>query len=248
MSVPEGFAEDQPRQGRRQVTVAPVGGAATDLTVARDHQRRHRHRARRDVHVNIATAARYLPADTMPADLMLFAKAQDGKEKEAYASLKAAVGGLPADRRARPGRLQGPELHDQVNQLLYMIYALLALAIIVADPGRGEHPGPVGGRADPGDRPDAGDRHLPAPAAPDDPPGVGGHRPLRRAARPRPRPRLGRHRPAGCWPPRASASCSIPWPTIITVFVGSAFVGLLAALLPAFRAGRMNVLNAIATD
>jgi putative ABC transport system permease protein len=40
----------------------------------------------------------------------------------------------------------------------------------------------------------------------------------------------------------------IPWGTIIGVFIGSAVVGLLAALLPAFRAGRMNVLNAIATD
>ncbi|WP_155053993.1 hypothetical protein [Streptomyces blattellae] len=29
---------------------------------------------------------------------------------------------------------------------------------------------------------------------------------------------------------------------------GSAFVGLFAALIPAFRAGRMNVLNAIATE
>ncbi|MDT0270479.1 FtsX-like permease family protein [Streptomyces sp. DSM 44915] len=40
----------------------------------------------------------------------------------------------------------------------------------------------------------------------------------------------------------------IPWGTIIGVFIGAAVVGLLAALLPAFRAGRMNVLNAIATD
>jgi putative ABC transport system permease protein len=40
----------------------------------------------------------------------------------------------------------------------------------------------------------------------------------------------------------------IPWATIVIVFIGSAVVGLLAALLPAFRAGRMNVLNAIATD
>ena len=36
--------------------------------------------------------------------------------------------------------------------------------------------------------------------------------------------------------------------TIGGVFAGSAFVGLFAALVPAFRAGRMNVLNAIATD
>jgi putative ABC transport system permease protein len=40
----------------------------------------------------------------------------------------------------------------------------------------------------------------------------------------------------------------IPWTTIVTVFIGSAFVGLAAALIPAFRAGRMNILNAIATE
>ncbi|RKN08667.1 ABC transporter permease [Streptomyces radicis] len=40
----------------------------------------------------------------------------------------------------------------------------------------------------------------------------------------------------------------IPWGTIIFVFFGAAVVGLFAALIPAFRAGRMNVLNAIATE
>src|SRR5690606_38395101 len=40
----------------------------------------------------------------------------------------------------------------------------------------------------------------------------------------------------------------MPWPTILAVFIGSAFVALFAALVPAFRAGRMNVLNAIAAD
>ncbi|UGQ09641.1 FtsX-like permease family protein [Yinghuangia sp. ASG 101] len=41
---------------------------------------------------------------------------------------------------------------------------------------------------------------------------------------------------------------TIPWPTVITVVVLAAIVGLLAALLPALRASRMNVLNAIATE
>ncbi|MBL1065462.1 FtsX-like permease family protein, partial [Streptomyces sp. 7-21] len=40
----------------------------------------------------------------------------------------------------------------------------------------------------------------------------------------------------------------IPWATVGAVFAGSVVVGLLAALVPAFRAGRMNVLAAIATD
>ncbi|WP_369244958.1 FtsX-like permease family protein [Streptomyces sp. R41] len=43
-------------------------------------------------------------------------------------------------------------------------------------------------------------------------------------------------------------SLAIPWPTIIAVVVGSAVVGIVAALLPALRASRMNVLAAIAHE
>ncbi|MEU9735497.1 ABC transporter permease [Streptomyces sp. NPDC048002] len=41
---------------------------------------------------------------------------------------------------------------------------------------------------------------------------------------------------------------AIPWGTIVAVVVGSAVVGIVAALLPALRASRMNVLAAIAHD
>lgn len=41
---------------------------------------------------------------------------------------------------------------------------------------------------------------------------------------------------------------AIPWGTIVAVVVGSAVVGVVAALLPALRASRMNVLSAIAHD
>ncbi|TLS43992.1 FtsX-like permease family protein [Streptomyces montanus] len=41
---------------------------------------------------------------------------------------------------------------------------------------------------------------------------------------------------------------AIPWGTIIAVVVGSAVVGIVAALLPALRASRMNVLAAIAHE
>lgn len=41
---------------------------------------------------------------------------------------------------------------------------------------------------------------------------------------------------------------TVPTGTIVTILVGSAVVGLLAALVPAFRAARMNILAAIATD
>ncbi|MFE7171368.1 ABC transporter permease [Streptomyces sp. NPDC057616] len=41
---------------------------------------------------------------------------------------------------------------------------------------------------------------------------------------------------------------AIPWPTIVAVVIGSAVVGIVAALLPALRASRMNVLAAIAHE
>ncbi|MFI1411910.1 ABC transporter permease [Streptomyces sp. NPDC020707] len=41
---------------------------------------------------------------------------------------------------------------------------------------------------------------------------------------------------------------AIPWATLIAVVVGSAVVGMVAALLPALRASRMNVLAAIAHE
>ncbi|WP_406370011.1 ABC transporter permease [Streptomyces sp. NBC_00647] len=41
---------------------------------------------------------------------------------------------------------------------------------------------------------------------------------------------------------------AIPWTTIVAVVVGSAVVGIVAALLPALRASRMNVLEAIAHE
>ncbi|MEU9384686.1 ABC transporter permease, partial [Streptomyces sp. NPDC048279] len=41
---------------------------------------------------------------------------------------------------------------------------------------------------------------------------------------------------------------AVPWGTIVAVVVGSAVVGIVAALLPALRASRMNVLAAIAHE
>ncbi|WP_405578742.1 ABC transporter permease [Streptomyces sp. NBC_01092] len=41
---------------------------------------------------------------------------------------------------------------------------------------------------------------------------------------------------------------AIPWSTIVAVMIGSAVVGVVAALLPALRASRMNVLAAIAHE
>jgi putative ABC transport system permease protein len=41
---------------------------------------------------------------------------------------------------------------------------------------------------------------------------------------------------------------AVPWSTVAAVVVGSVVVGIVAALLPALRASRMNVLEAIAYE
>ncbi|MET9306524.1 hypothetical protein ABZX68_14695 [Streptomyces cellulosae] len=41
---------------------------------------------------------------------------------------------------------------------------------------------------------------------------------------------------------------AVPWGTVVAVVVGSAVVGVAAARLPALRASRMNVLEAIAHE
>ncbi|MYV50110.1 ABC transporter permease, partial [Streptomyces sp. SID2888] len=40
----------------------------------------------------------------------------------------------------------------------------------------------------------------------------------------------------------------VPWTVIVAVMAGAAVVGVVAALLPALRASRMNVLTAIAHE
>jgi putative ABC transport system permease protein len=47
---------------------------------------------------------------------------------------------------------------------------------------------------------------------------------------------------------RGLRALAIPWGTIVAVVIGSAVVGIVAALLPALRASRMNVLAAIAHE
>ncbi|MER6329217.1 ABC transporter permease [Streptomyces sp. NPDC001034] len=47
---------------------------------------------------------------------------------------------------------------------------------------------------------------------------------------------------------RGLTAFAIPWGTVVAVLIGSAVVGVVAALLPALRASRMNVLAAIAHE
>jgi putative ABC transport system permease protein len=47
---------------------------------------------------------------------------------------------------------------------------------------------------------------------------------------------------------RGLTALAVPWSTIVGVVIASAVVGVVAALLPALRASRMNVLTAIAHE
>ncbi|MEV3859679.1 FtsX-like permease family protein [Streptomyces sp. NPDC050095] len=198
------------------------------------------------MYTNIATATAYLPADRVPLNGMMFAKAADGKADQAYAALKKSVASDPTVK-VKDQTDYKQTLKDQIGQLLNMIYGLLALAIIVAVLGVVNTLAlSVVERT----------REIGLMRA------IGlSRRQLRRMIRLESvvialfGALLGLGLGMG-WGATAQKLLAleglkvleIPWPTIIGVFVASAFVGLFAALIPAFRAGRMNVLNAIATD
>ncbi|MET9495034.1 FtsX-like permease family protein [Streptomyces sp. NPDC006552] len=198
------------------------------------------------MYINIATAAANLPADRVPLNGMMFAKAADGKADQAYAALKKSVAADPTVK-VKDQTDYKESLKDQIGQLLNMIYGLLALAIIVAVLGVVNTLAlSVVERT----------REIGLMRA------IGlSRRQLRRMIRLESvvialfGALLGLGLGMG-WGATAQKLLAleglgvleIPWPTIIAVFVASAFVGLFAALVPAFRAGRMNVLNAIATD
>ncbi|WP_149179893.1 ABC transporter permease [Streptomyces sp. TRM49041] len=197
-------------------------------------------------YTSLTTVERYVPAERMPATLLLLAKARDGGEAAAYTALKDALADYP-QYTVRDQTDYKKEIQDQVGQLLNIVYGLLALAIIVAVLGVVNTLAlSVVERT----------REIGLLRA------VGlSRRQLRRMIRLESvvialfGALLGLGLGMG-WGAAAQKLLAleglgildIPWPTILTVFIGSAFVGLVAALVPAFRAGRMNVLNAIATE
>ncbi|MBT2491804.1 FtsX-like permease family protein [Streptomyces sp. ISL-96] len=198
------------------------------------------------MYTSITTAAQYVPADRMPLDSVLFATAAPGKQSQAYESLKAAVESDPTVKVLDQKDFK-QELKDEVGQLLNIVYGLLGLAIIVAI---------------------LGVVNTLALSVVERTREIGLMRAIgfsRRQLRSMIRLEsiviavfgalLGIGLGMG-WGAAAQVLLAlegmkvldIPWPTILAVFVGSAFVGLFAAVIPAFRAGRMNVLKAIATE
>ncbi|MER5735454.1 FtsX-like permease family protein [Streptomyces sp. NPDC002262] len=198
------------------------------------------------MYTNVTTAAAHLPAERMPASALLLASAKDGQEEAAYAALKEALDPYPQYKVSNQADYK-EDLKDQVGQLLNIVYGLLALAIVVAVLGVVNTLAlSVVERT----------REIGLMRA------IGlSRRQLRRMIRLESvvialfGALLGLGLGMG-WGTAAQKLLAleglgvleIPWTTILTVFAGSAFVGLFAALVPAFRAGRMNVLNAIASE
>ncbi|MBA2806737.1 FtsX-like permease family protein [Streptomyces sp. KM273126] len=246
MSVHEKFAKDHGIKLGSTITVAFKDGRAPARLTVRAITSSDVVIDAGAMYTSIDTMAKYVPADRMPLDQLLFASAKDGQETAAYTSLKAALDDYP-QYTVRDQTDYKEALKGQIDQLLNMIYGLLALAIIVAVLGVVNTLAlSVVERT----------REIGLMRA------IGlSRRQLRRMIRLESvvialfGALLGLGLGMG-WGATAQQLLAleglkvldIPWPTITAVFLGSAFVGLFAALVPAFRAGRMNVLNAIATE
>lgn len=227
------------------LTVAFAGGGTAKLEVAAvtDDDTAIDQGAR---YIGTETMRQYVPADLIPQNSVLFGKAEPGRQDAAYTALKKALADYP-QYVVYDQTDYKQELRDQVGQLLNLVYGLLALAIVVAVLGVVNTLAlSVVERT----------REIGLLRA------IGlSRRQMRRMIRLESvvialfGALLGLGLGMG-WGTTAQRILAlegldvldIPWGTIAAVFIGSAFVGLIAALVPAFRAARMNVLNAIATD
>ncbi|MFF4449871.1 ABC transporter permease [Streptomyces sp. NPDC001502] len=246
MSVGSEYATKYGVKVGDELTVAFTGGSTVKLKVAAiTSDEGNLDKGMK--YISTETARANVPADKLPLPFMLLASAQDGKsDATAYESVKAAMAEYP-QYKVRNQTDYKQALKDQVGQLLNMVYGLLGLAIIVAVLGVVNTLAlSVVERT----------REIGLMRA------IGlSRRQLRRMIRLESvvialfGALLGLGLGMG-WGIGAQQLLAlqglkvleIPWPTILGVFAASAFVGLFAALVPAFRAGRMNVLNAIASE
>ncbi|MDT0341696.1 ABC transporter permease [Streptomyces litchfieldiae] len=246
ISVGESFAEDHGLSVGEEITARFVGGdEGVRLTVAAITSEDTLF-DQGAMYLSTDTARAHLPAAEMPLNSVMFITAEDGQRAAAYPALKAALEPFPQYEVSDQEDYK-QQLEDEIGMLLNIVYALLALAIIVAILGVVNTLAlSVIERT----------REIGLMRA------IGlSRRQLRRMVRLESVVialfgallGLGLGLGWGVTAQRVLATSGfsvleIPWPTIVTVFVGSAVVGLAAALFPAFRAGRMNVLRAIATD
>ena len=136
---------------------------------------------------------------------------------------------------------------DQVNQLLFLIYALLGVSVLISLFGIVNTLAALGPRAHARDRHAARDRHDAPPAAPHDPLRERHHRRDRKPARAR------RSASLFGWIVTQGLSSEglvfpIPWGTLVLCLVVAAIVGVLAGAWPAWRASRMRVLDALSYE
>ncbi|WP_354640858.1 ABC transporter permease [Kitasatospora camelliae] len=197
--------------------------------------------------VSVDTLRKVLPEDQLPAPIQIYGQAAAGADKEAtLTALQKALEPFPQitvrDRAGFKDLIQ-----QQVNTLLYMVYGLLGLAIVVAVLGVVNTLAlSVVERT----------REIGLLRA------IGlSRRQLRRMVRLESVviALFGAVLGTGlglAWgvtsrdvlATQGLTTLTVPVGTIVAILTASAFVGLLAALVPAFRAARMNILAAIATD
>ncbi|WP_037575753.1 ABC transporter permease [Phaeacidiphilus oryzae] len=223
--------------GARRTAVLPVGAIASDTGAL----------YKGAFYVSTATLERYVPADRLPADDMLLAAAAKGADRgTVYSALKAAERSYPQLTVADQADYKR-NLRQQISSLLDLVYGLLALAIVVAVLGvvntlalsaveRGREIGML--RA------------------------VGAaRRQVRRMFRLEAvaisvfGALLGVGVGLG-WGVVAQRLLrlqgldvlAVPWPTLAAVLAGSAAVGVLAAVVPAWRAARADPLAALSAE
>ncbi len=245
LAVSESFAEDHGLSVGDELTARFVGGETTTLTLGAITSEDTLF-DQGAMYLSTETARAHLPADEMPLNWVLFAKADPGQKAAVYAALQEALRDYP-QYEVRDQEDYKQLMEDEIGGVLNLVYGLLALAIIVAILGVVNTLAlSVIERT----------REIGLMRA------IGlSRRQLRRMVRLESvvialfgaLMGLGLGLVWGATAQQLLAESGfgvleIPWTTIGTVFVGSAVVGLIAALVPAFRAGRMNVLGAIATE
>ncbi|MFC5645649.1 MULTISPECIES: ABC transporter permease [Kitasatospora] len=244
IAFPEGFATDHNLKVGDSVSIEYAGGRTQSLTVGAVTEKGSLFDG---PFTTIETVGKAVPAADLPADESLYGKAAAGADKATVlADLQKSMEQYPQvvvlDQAGYKDLIQ-----QQVNQLLYMVYGLLGLAIVVAVLGVVNTLAlSVVERT----------REIGLLRA------IGlSRRQLRRMVRLESvvialfGAVLGTGLGLG-WGITARQVLAgqgleiltVPTGTIVTILVGSAVVGLLAALVPAFRAARMNILAAIATD
>ncbi|MGP3967104.1 ABC transporter permease [Streptomyces sp. 6N223] len=247
ISVGESFAEEHGLAVGDEVTARFVGGEKGVTLTLRAITSEDMLFDQGAMYLSTATARAHLPADQMPLNISVFAEAADeGQRAAMHAALEESLAAFP-QFEVRDQEDYKQLMEDEIGGLLNIVYGLLALAIIVAILGvvntlalsvieRTREIGLL--RA------------------------VGlSRRQMRRMVRLESVVialfgallGLGLGMAWGVTGQQVLAESGfsvleVPWGTIATVFAGSAVVGLIAALVPAFRAGRMNVLRAIATE